>query len=93
MPYIPYEHETYRLLPGSRKEGGEVFEYPHELLDEVNSILPKGENLIPYGYDSIDSYCTEIEKWLDFFAEDKEKYDLINRYYYKVVILLILYII
>ena len=87
MPYIPYEHETYRLLPGSRKEGGEVFEYPHELLDEVNSILPKGENLIPYGYDSIDSYCTEIEKWLDFFAEDKEKYDLINRYYYKVVIL------
>ena len=30
MPYIPYEHETYRLLPGSRKNGGEVFEYPHE---------------------------------------------------------------
>ena len=55
MPYIPYEHETYKLLPRSRKNGGEVFEYPSELLDEVNSILPKGENLIPYGYDSIDS--------------------------------------
>ena len=86
MPYIPYEHETYKLLPRSRKEGGEVFEYPHELLDEVNSILPKGENLIPYGYESIDSYCSEMEKWLHHFAEDKEKYDLINRYYYKVVI-------
>ena len=87
MPYIPYEHETYRLLPNSRKNNTEVFEYPSELLDQVNSILPEGENLIPYGYDSIDSYCTEMEKWLDFFAEDKEKYDLINRYYYKVVIL------
>ena len=87
MPYIPYEYETYRLLPRSRKEGGEVFEYPCDLLDQVNSILPEGEDLIPYGYDSIDSYCTEMEKWLDFFAEDKEKYDLINRYYYKVVIL------
>ena len=87
MPYIPYEHETYKLLPNARNNDTEVFEYPHEMLDEVNSILPEGENLIPYGYDSIDSYCTEMEKWLDFFAEDKEKYDLINRYYYKVVIL------
>ena len=86
MPYIPYEHETYRLLPRSRKEGGEVFEYPCDLLDQVNSILPEGEDLIPYGYDSIDSYCAEMEKWLHHFAEDKEKYDLINRYYYKVVI-------
>lgn len=86
MPYIPYEYETYRLLPRSRKEGGEVFEYPCELLDQVNSILPEGEDLIPYGYDSIISYCTEMEKWLHHFAEDKEKYDLINRYYYKVVI-------
>lgn len=86
MPYIPYEHETYRLLPRSRKEGGEVFEYPCDLLDQVNSILPEGEDLIPYGYDSIDSYCTEMEKWLDYFSGDKEKYDLINRYYYKVVI-------
>ena len=86
MPYIPYEHETYRLLPRSRKEGGEVFEYPCDLLDQVNSILPEGEDLIPYGYDSIDSYCAAMEKWLHHFAEDKEKYDLINRYYYKVVI-------
>ena len=86
MPYIPYEHETYKLLPRSCKEGGEVFEYPCDLLNQVNSILPEGEDLIPYGYDSIDSYCTEIEKWLHLFAEDKEKYDLINRYYYKVVI-------
>ena len=86
MPYIPYEHETYRLLPRSRKEGGEVFEYPCDLLDQVNSILPEGEDLIPYGYDSIDSYCLEMEKWLDYFSEDKEKYDLILRYYYKVVI-------
>ena len=63
-----------------------MFEYPSELLDEVNSVLPEGENLIPYGYDSIISYCTEMEKWLHHFAEDKGKYDLINRYYYKVVI-------
>ena len=82
MPYIHYEHETYKLLPRSRKEGGKVFEYPSELLDEVNSILPEGENSIPYGYDSIDSYCTEMEKWLHFFAEDKAKYDLILRYYF-----------
>lgn len=87
MPYIPYEHETYRLLPKSRKNNVGVFEYPREMLNQVNSILPEGEHLMPYGYDSMDSYCTEMEKWLDYFSEDKEKYDLINRYYYKVVIM------
>ena len=87
MPYIPYEHETYRLLPRSRKEGGEVFDYPCELLDQVNSILPDGEHLMPYGYESIDEYCAEMEKWLDYFSGDQEKYDLINRYYYKFVIM------
>ena len=87
MPYIPYEHETYRLLPRSRKEGGEVFEYPCEMLDQVNSILPDCEHLMPYGYESIDEYCAEMEKWLDYFSGDQEKYDLINRYYYKFVIM------
>ena len=92
MPYIPYEHETYRLLPRSRKEGGEVFDYPCELLDQVNSILPDGEHLMPYGYESIDEYCTEMEFSLcdnEFFLMDfcspQEKWSYIEKYIFKLV--------
>ena len=35
MPYIPKEHEKYDLLPFCRKSGGEVFEYPSCLVNEV----------------------------------------------------------
>ena len=56
MPYIPKEHVKYDLLPFCRKNGGEVFEYPSELLDKVEKYLPDGESLIPYGYNSYEEY-------------------------------------
>ena len=87
MPYIPNDHKKYKLLPNARKIKREVFEYPSELLDQVNSILPKDEGMMPYGYKSYDEYFGELEKWLDHFSGDAIKKDLLDRFYNKMVAL------
>jgi len=64
MPYIPKEHEKYNLLPLSRKNGGEVFEYPS--LWELDSLVkPFDIVLEPYGYESYEQYY----KFLDNVIE------------------------
>ena len=35
LPYIPKEHKKYGLLPHSHKDGGEVFDYPVCMLNEL----------------------------------------------------------
>ncbi len=61
MAYIPIEHQKYDLLPMCRKNRGEVFSYSLELENKIGELLPNGESVIPYGYDS----CDEFEKQLD----------------------------
>lgn len=56
MVYIPEQHKKYELLPRCRKNGGEVFEYSSKLLYQVNSCLPYGVLLDPYGYKSYEEF-------------------------------------
>lgn len=56
MPYIPKEHEKYDLLPFCREKGGEVFQYPSPLVDEVGDLLGSLDDIFPYGYKSYEEY-------------------------------------
>lgn len=72
MAYIPDNHKKYNILPMCRKNGGEVFSYPGKLIDELEKFLPEDENMMPYGYDSIEEYMAEMDKFADrFFVEEK----------------------
>ena len=64
MPYIPSAHKKYKLLPRCRKNGGEVFEYPAEMLEVVNKLLPSGESLMPYGYKSYEEYYSKLDSYM-----------------------------
>lgn len=62
MPYIPKSHEKYNLLPCCRKNGGEVFDYPSNLISKAEKMLSPEEHLTPYGYNSYDDYFAYIDK-------------------------------
>ena len=59
MPYIPDEHKQYPVLPYSRKNGGEVFEYHSLPTYELNELI--GVQLMPYGYNSYEEYFAKID--------------------------------
>lgn len=73
MPYIPKQHQKYGLLPYCKKHGGEVFSYPPDLLNKVESLLPEGEGLTPYGYSCYDKYYAQIDKYKSLYAVDNIK--------------------
>jgi len=83
-PYIPENHRKYPLLPSSRKDGGEVFSYPSELLSEVEAILPRGVGLTPYGYDSYEEYFAQIDKYVQKYADSDRDKELFEKYKAKV---------
>ena len=72
MAYIPEQHRQYNLLPYCCEHGGEVFEYPCELLNKVNSFLPKEETLDPYGFGSYEEYYSAIDQWITFCKNNEE---------------------
>ncbi len=76
MPYIPKEHLKYDLLPFCRENGGEVFEYPSEMLDKVEKYLPDGESLIPYGYNSYEEYYSQLDKLSLLHKNSDEIYNI-----------------
>lgn len=76
MPYIPKEHEKYNLLPFCREHGGEVFEYPGELLDELEEHLNPEDQLIPYGFKSYEEYDQEIDRIARRFLDQPQVMDL-----------------
>lgn len=61
MPYIPKEHKKYNLLPFCQKNGGEVFEYPSELINEAEELIGKTTGLVPYNYESYEEYFNYID--------------------------------
>ena len=69
MPYIPEKHQKYNILPACRKDGGEVFSYPVNLLNELLAC----RDLMPYGYQSYEGYDKEIDKWINEFQSNSEE--------------------
>ena len=80
MPYIPKEHKKYKLLPFCRKHGGEVFEYPCDLLRKIEQYLMFDEALDPYGFKSYDEYDQEIDRIAQRFAEQPEIASLFEQF-------------
>ncbi len=80
MPYIPKEHEKYDLLPFCRSEGGEVFDYPCELLGKIEDIIDPEEKLMPYGYYSCEEYYGEVNRILKKYADNAEAVKLLEEY-------------
>lgn len=77
MAYIPKQHEKYDVLPYCRKHGGEVFSYPGAMMDELEKHLPKGKQMIPYGYADYEQYIQEMDCLADqyFHGEVRKRYE------------------
>lgn len=73
MPYIPKEHKKYDLLPFCRENGGEVFSYPCEMENMICDLLPEGESVIPYGFDSYESFDKHLDDYISQFGTDDGK--------------------
>lgn len=80
MAYIPLEHRKYKLLPMSREHGGEVFSYPSKLLDDLETYLPEGENMIPYGYDSFEQYMDKMDELASQYFKNEKLQDVYKQF-------------
>jgi hypothetical protein len=76
MPYIPKNHEKYNLLPYCKKDGGEVFDYPSELIYEAEQLLGSSEGLYPYNYDSYNDYFSSID---DLIKENSNNFEIVSK--------------
>lgn len=70
MVYIPKEHEKYDVLPICRREGGEVFEYPSELIHEVEKLIGSSPDIFPYNYESYEEYFAAIDNLISAHKAD-----------------------
>lgn len=68
LPYIPESHIKYDLLPFCRKHGGEVFDYPSGLTNEVENLLGSCEGIIPYNYQSYEMYFHSLDTLMQIHA-------------------------
>ncbi len=73
MAYIPKAHEKYNLLPLCQTIGGEVFSYPSDLLNDIDKLLPEGEGLIPYGYNSYYEFDVQIDLYINKYGVTNHK--------------------
>lgn len=71
MPYIPKQHKKYNLLPYCRKEGGEVFDYPSELIYKAEKML-EDEDLMPYNFNSYEEYYSHIDDLIKKYEEKSQ---------------------
>ncbi len=78
MPYIPKEHEKYDLLPYCRENGGEVFQYPSMLVDELSKYLESLDGIFPYGYDSYEEYYGTINNLISNNSDNLELVEKLN---------------
>lgn len=72
MTYIPEQHRKYNLLPYCQEDGGEVFEYPGELVYRVENMINNAESLMPYNYESYEGYYLFIDSLVDKYGENTE---------------------
>lgn len=80
MPFIPKEHEKYDLLPLCRARGGEVFQYPGDLLDRLEEHLDPENQLIPYGFKSYGKYDQEVNRIARQFSDQPEVMELFAQF-------------
>ena len=64
MAYIPTAHKKYDILPRCRRSGGEVFSYDTDMEGEIGKIIPNGESVIPYGYDSYAEFDRLLDEYI-----------------------------
>ena len=67
MAYIPESHRQYNLLPMCTERGGEVFSYPSNE-NEVSTMLPEGEHVIPYGYESYAEFYEQLDCYIEQYG-------------------------
>ena len=79
MAYIPDKHKQYNLLPVCNKYGGEVFEYPSELISQVEEMLPQKEDLIPYSYKSYDEYFSYIDSLIGKYQDNSSLTEILEQ--------------
>lgn len=72
MAYIPKQHEKYDLLPECRKHGGEVFDYPGELISDIEKIMGFSGSLFPYNFESYEEYFDSVDKKIESHKENTE---------------------
>lgn len=70
MAYIPDEHKQYPVLPYSRENGGEVFQYNKWPAEELVDLV--GEHLYPYGYESYEQYFGKIDQIMQEHSGEPE---------------------
>ena len=80
MPYIPKEHKKYNLLPRCSEYGGEVFEYPSNLLRKLEEYIKPEDQLDPYGFKSYEEYDLEIDRVAQRFANQPEVIALFTQF-------------
>jgi len=67
MAYIPEAHKKYNLLPKCAERGGEVFSYPSSER-EISKMLPEGEHVVPYGYDSYADFDNQLDQYIQQYG-------------------------
>jgi hypothetical protein len=73
MAYIPEAHKKYNLLPYCTENGGEVFEYPSIMADEIENLMP--ESVMPYGYESYSEYYFKLDEYISKYGMKNGKHN------------------
>ena len=68
MPYIPDAHKQFNLLPMCTERGEEVFVYPEDDVYEIEELTK--ENIVPYGYDSYETYYAMLDSLIDKYIDN-----------------------
>lgn len=76
MPYIPEAHKQFNLLPMRTEQGGEVFVYPEEWINEIKELTK--ENIIPSGYNSYEEYYTMLDTLIDKYVDNQKVHKLLR---------------
>jgi len=84
MAYIPAEHEQYPVLPYSRENGGEVFQYNKWPAEELVDLV--GEHLYPYGYESYEEYFNKVDQIMKEHSGEPETVRILEEYKEKIAL-------
>ena len=72
--------KKYNLLPRCSEHGGEVFEYPSNLLRKLEEYIKPEDQLDPYGFKSYEEYDLEIDRVAQRFANQPEVIALFTQF-------------
>ena len=79
MAYIPEAHKKYNLLPRCTEKGGEVFSYPSSAEREISAMLPEGEHVTPYGYDSYAEFDDQLDRFVERYGNTDNELNELGR--------------